>query len=947
MRATGAAQWSAGKQRTKLDSRHLTIKQCYQKSVPCERAQQPVSLAQGYWSQQSPMVATHDSGKVPVPERQFAPDQRYLRGRLAMPEGSFRKADFWRIARTESPAFFRPDGTFVSYRQLGEDVEAFSERIAPMPGPIGIQCNGDYRQYVAYLAALNSRCPVLLMAEDQSADKTGLSLMYLYSPATDELVHFDGGAPAWHPDLAVLLSTSGSTGAAKWVRLSFQNIGSNAASIAEYLSLGSDDRAPIALPFQYSYGMSIVNSHLAVGAAIVLTEGSVMDARFWNIFEQCGCTSLAGVPHSFELMEKARIRTEQLTRLRYMTQAGGRLDATRVRDWVTRGRREGWDFFVMYGQTEAAPRISYLPPELALEAPSAIGVPIPGGEMWVADENGGRLADGVPGELCYRGPNTMMGYAQSDVDLLLGQGSDVLKTGDIAKRLPSGAFEIVGRKSRFVKLFGLRISLDEVDKHLQEMGLQAACVARDDEMYVVAVTDPATPVDGLGLDLANWLGIPAKSFQVVLVDALPRQASGKVDLQAISQFLDSKPAQNAIDPSARRSRNGLKGLVDRVLLRRQHSVIDVFSSHFPNTKVSRETSFDDLGGDSLSYVAVSLDIESVLGSLPENWSSMSVAELEDQAGKGGWMTPVDTPTLLRALSIILIVAGHFNFLDYGGGGASVLMAVAGMSFAAFTLPQVLQFASVVPIAVLAIRIAVITVGLELLTFVVTGYGEWPAFLFIGNWVSPAVEGDAWFIDVYLQLLCLLMLVLSSATVRHITQRHMYWASICAAAVLVGVAAASDALVDTHHLFRRLPHLYGWVFMIGVAAWSARSEGEKLAVTAVAIFGIWQFESYHTIGLTFFPFAVLGLVWVRSVHLPRLVANGARMVAGASLIIYLTHFQFASVSTRLFGDHPSVSWAVAIVGGVIAWRLYDPFDVWLGRKIRAVLPSKSQSQSVEA
>lgn len=114
--------------------------------------------------------------------------------------------------------------------------------------------------------------------------------------------------PSLHDDLALLLSTLGSTGATKWVRLSYCNIAANAASIADYPALSSDDRAPMALPFLYSYGMSVVNSHLAAGATIVLTEGSVTDPAFWQTFEQTACTSLAGVPHSFDLMDQARVR---------------------------------------------------------------------------------------------------------------------------------------------------------------------------------------------------------------------------------------------------------------------------------------------------------------------------------------------------------------------------------------------------------------------------------------------------------------------------------------------------------------------------------------------------------------------------------------------------------------------------------------------------------------
>lgn len=855
-----------------------------------------------------------------------------------MSEKTFGKAEFWRLRGSGAPAFIRPDGSSISYQDLLRDVQAFSDRISRKPDLIGLRCDGHYRQYVAYLAALNSGCPVLLMGENQTANSTGLSLGYLYAPATDELLSLDAGVAAWHPDLAVLLSTSGSTGSAKWVRLSFRNIAANAAAIAEYLSLGPEDRAPMALPFQYSYGMSIVNSHLAVGAALVLTEGSVVDPEFWATFERCGCTSLAGVPHSFELMEKARTRTDHLSRLRYVTQAGGRLDPNRVQDWVTRGRAEGWDFFVMYGQTEAAPRISYLPPDLALAAPSSIGIPIPGGELWVADEGGAPLPDGVPGELCYRGANTMMGYAQSDADLTLGQGSDLLKTGDIARRLPNGAFEIVGRKNRFVKIFGLRIGLDEVDRHLQEMGLEAACVSRNDEMFVVVVNDPAQSVEGLAPHLADWLGIPARSFRVVHVDALPRQASGKVDLQAIGRMVESQPAQAVTEDPSRPERGFLGNLADRILFRSTNTVSGVFRRHFPKADVSHTTSFNALGGDSLSYVAFSLELETVLGRLPENWSSMTVAELEAQKGTAGSFTSVDTPTFVRALSIMMIVAGHFGVVNYGSGGASTLMVVAGMSFAAFTLPQVLQSASVIPIAVLAIRIAMIALGLELLTFLATGYGELPAFFFVGNWVSPDVEGDSWFIDLYLQLLCLMMLLLSLPAVRNIAQRHLYWASVVAAAIMVAVAATSDAIVDTNSLFRRLPNIYGWMFMVGIAATLAKTSRDRVAVSTVALLGLWQFEEYR-IGTPYFPLALVVLLWVPYIPLPRIVASGCRMVAGASLIIYLTHFHFEMLFERLIEAHPALDWALAIIGGVVAWRLYDPVDFCLGRKLRALFPAR--------
>lgn len=528
-----------------------------------------------------------------------------------------------------------PDGTSITYAQLSKDVEDFAEKLTDDRGLFALLCDGSYRQYVAYLGALNAGCPVFLMFENQSLEACNIALKYTFSAKENVLKRIGGDTIDYHPDLAVLLSTSGSTGAAKWVRLSFANLAANSSSIAEYLSLTESDRAPLALPFQYSYGMSIVNSHLATGASLVLTQGSVVDKAFWRTFETTGCTSFAGVPHSYELMDQAQVSTNHLHHLRYMTQAGGRLDAQRVESWVKRGQEEGWDFFVMYGQTEASPRISYLPPSMALETPSSIGIPVSGGEMWVVDEEGMRLPDGEQGELCYRGPNTMMGYAIENADLLKPQGTDILKTGDVAQRLSNGAFEIVGRMSRFVKLFGLRISLDEIEKHLAKEGIEAACVARNDMMHLAVAGATQNRSRTIASDLAQWLDVPATSFRVIPVEVLPRHSSGKIDLRAVGTLVEEMTKQLDAESKVRpKSERG--------------NVADIFSRYFPEDQVSLDASFNSLGGNSLSYVSVSLELESVLGHLPSEWARMTIAQLQGEAGEARLFIPMDTPTLSGA-----------------------------------------------------------------------------------------------------------------------------------------------------------------------------------------------------------------------------------------------------------------------------------------------------------
>src|SRR3546814_204223 len=214
-----------------------------------------------------------------------------------------------------------------------------------------------------------------------------------------------------HPDLALLLSTSGSTGLSRWVRLSASNLDANAAAIAEYLGLDESDRGALILPLHYCYGLSVLNSHLAVGASLFVAGKSLLDSGFAGDLRRSGCTNLAGVPYSYELLEQIGFRDERLPALRFMTVAGGRLSPELVARYPAHLSRNGKRFFVMYGQTEATARIAFVPPDQLWGNTDRIGVAIPGSELHlVDDENRTIEADETPGELVCRGPNVMMGY---------------------------------------------------------------------------------------------------------------------------------------------------------------------------------------------------------------------------------------------------------------------------------------------------------------------------------------------------------------------------------------------------------------------------------------------------------------------------------------------------------------------------------------------------------
>ena len=346
--------------------------------------------------------------------------------------------------------------------------------------------------------------------------------------------------PELHPELALLLTTSGSTGSPKLVRISTRNLESNTKSIVEYLGLTEAERPVTNLAMSYSYGMSILNTHLLAGATIVLTRRSVLERPFWELMEREQVTSLAGVPYTYRMFQRAGLQSMALPALRTLTQAGGKLPEALHREYAAWAEQTGRRFCVMYGQTEASPRMGYLPPEEAIRKCGSMGIPVPGGRFRLLQEDGGEIqtADTV-GELVYQGPNVAMGYAQQADDLRLGdQWHGELHTGDMAKRDEDGFYYIVGRKKRFVKLYGNRVSLDEVERLLSTRFPQAgfACVGKDDCLRIFHDSpDPALTQDASDY-LSAQMHFPPRVFQVQALASIPKNESGKTKYRALEDI---------------------------------------------------------------------------------------------------------------------------------------------------------------------------------------------------------------------------------------------------------------------------------------------------------------------------------------------------------------------------------------------------------------------------
>jgi acyl-CoA synthetase (AMP-forming)/AMP-acid ligase II len=431
----------------------------------------------------------------------------------------------------------------ISYADLDARIAGLSARLSGPKRLVAVEAAPEAPAIVAYLAALRAGHAVALLPPDDPEARAAFSARF-----EPDLVHARIGgtwrfetcaaaSPTPHPDLALLLVTSGSTGQGKAVRLSAAALDANAAAIAEVLALTPADRAALILPLHYSYGLSVLHSHLAAGASVHFPVSGLLAEGFVDGLRTAGCTSLAGVPYSFDLLESIGFREAALPDLRLMTVAGGRLDPDLVRAYDARMRAVGGRFVVMYGQTEATARIAVVPPDCVARFPDRIGVAIPGGALSLIDA-GGRPVAGteVAGELVYRGPNVMMGYAASRSDLARGSEVDALRTGDIAIRDRDGLYRIVGRLNRMSKIAGIRLGHDALEAALIAEGISAAVVG--DDRSLLAVCDGAVPIERVRGALAAAANLPLQHVAALAVPSLPRSASGQIDYEPLRLELE-------------------------------------------------------------------------------------------------------------------------------------------------------------------------------------------------------------------------------------------------------------------------------------------------------------------------------------------------------------------------------------------------------------------------
>jgi acyl-CoA synthetase (AMP-forming)/AMP-acid ligase II len=457
----------------------------------------------------------------------------------------------------DSPVVFDGNtGEWLTRAQLIGRVADFAEELQFSRKALGfIFAFNDAESLIAYLAAIQAGHAVAMLNPELDPVLKGrlISLFepdFLIAPKPHETGpgYQEAEAPyasqlllrsetphrqAIHPDLSLLLSTSGSTGSPKLVRLSFHNLEFNARQVIQALRLTGQDRTMITGPIFNALAQSAIHTMLLCGGSFALTRARVVSREFWDTVRQSECNAIGGTPFFYQTLDRLDLNSMNVPSLRNFLQTGGHFPGHLARKFHAISQARGGELNMMYGQSEATARISGLKPEFLPEAWRSIGVALSGGRLWV--ENDGReCAPMEEGELFYRGANVMMGYAFGPDDLAKDdQLGGTLATGDLGYRDARGLFYITGRKSRFAKVYGWRVSLDEVEELLAHAATVAAISETD--RVVICAERPVTVLADAVDELAGRLQLHRSGFEIREIDAIPRLANGKVDYRSLTQ----------------------------------------------------------------------------------------------------------------------------------------------------------------------------------------------------------------------------------------------------------------------------------------------------------------------------------------------------------------------------------------------------------------------------
>lgn len=445
----------------------------------------------------------------------------------------------------------------MSYGELVEFSQEFYSKIGKRT-LIFILCENSAGALAAYVSCLNNRVVPLMVSANIDHDMLK-NLIDVYHPEflwlpshLCEQFHYTSAFQSMrysllttnlepyplYDDLSLLLTTSGSTGSAKYVRHSYNNVISNAANVAKVFELDENERGMCSLPLQFTQGLNVATSHLLAGATALLSTDNLMQKTFWDFFKKNQATSMTCVPYSVELLDRLRFFRMDLPAFKVLNEGGGRLPDQLFMKCAEYAQTTGRKFIPTYGSTETTSRMAYLPAELSIHKCGSIGRPLPNCSFELLDDDGNLITEEQKvGEIVFKGPNVTLGYAECGADLLKGdERFGVYHTGDLAYFDEDKCFFIVGRKKRFLKIFGYRISLDEVERLIKDaFHVECACVGTDKKLTVFT-TQEGTEKNIIHF-LADKTGLHHSAFAVTVLESIPKNDTGKTQYKKLEELL--------------------------------------------------------------------------------------------------------------------------------------------------------------------------------------------------------------------------------------------------------------------------------------------------------------------------------------------------------------------------------------------------------------------------
>lgn len=769
--------------------------------------------------------------------------------------------------------------------------------------------------FVAEMFSLYAaRRPLVLVSTDaQAGNLSGIEIDRCIDPV-EQSGWYTAQHALIHDDLPAQVSyTSGTEGQPKGILLTYANLAYTTERIIEVMKMTAEIREYVGVPATFSFGMARYRAVSAVGGQAYLPPRGFDPLELSRMLAAGEVNALSAVPTLLRiLLASPEVIGEAGKALRWMEIGSQHMTADeklRIREMFPNAL-----IVQHYGLTEASRSTFLHITGASADLLDSVGGPVGQNEVQL----------GADGRIRIRGPHVAKSRIDADGlhDLLDADGW--LQTNDLG-HMQDGHLFFDGRADDLINCGGQKIVPDQLEERIRARLQAGALIAvakvpdaqRGDGVLVAlqgGQSDTGRVKDAANAALLE-MGVAAGSaLHVIAVDALPVTGTGKVQRRVLSEQF---AAQQAAAPARTVADEGAVS-----------DVISLFRHEFPGQEVLPDDSFESLGGDSLHYIQFSLAFEQRFGQLPIDWEQLSVAYLQghvDTHDKSIWRR-LEAVTIARAFFMICIVARHTEAFIYSSnwGAAYFLITLAGYSVARFQLPEIIRTGSVRTLWGTVRSVAIPTLLMVAMLELVIRKFELPALFLVSNFVDPnTIRGYTfYFVEFYIQILVLAALLFSFRAVRE-SFRVRPMASALALLVAVSVLDWGIELVwNGDYNYDRTPWHYSWAFALGMVLSAAKDLPTKILALAVSIVAVligWQLTSaafYVGGGCAF-------VLFVRAFVVPAPVKVLVAEIAGASMFIYLTHYQMISLVKKVSGEHmPWVSLILSIIGGVIGAHVYS-------------------------